>query len=434
MEPLMDTMLQLSTMAASSLINAVAEGVALTAGIGLLLHLIPRIKPSIRFIIWAAVMFAALAFHFVPLGSAVERSAVIPGRIFHIHAYWAVAIVTVWSTVALSRLAGLLRSAISLRRIAEGAVPIALDSACEALLRTSRRSVTLCTSTEVDRPSVAGFFRPRILFPEGIFSQLSSEEREQIVLHEMEHLRRWDDWTNLAQKIGLALFPLNPALNWIERRLCMERELACDDCVLAATSAYKAYASCLTNLAERSLLRRNVSLALGAWGRKPELAHRVHRILFRPTGTMGRAAGYVVTGAVLSGLTFGAVSLTRMPALVSFSASPTSPTLSAPVVPAATATNLSLPVQQNSKFSSTLVKAVMPQEPPRMDAGTRSQHVSSSKSVVRHRSRPKPQNLLVLTESDVRPALPRLTLAISESTGSTYAAVPVGNGWLVIQL
>jgi beta-lactamase regulating signal transducer with metallopeptidase domain len=431
MEHMVDTVLRLSATAATSLIKAIAEGIALTACIGLLLHFCPRIKPSIRFIIWTAVMFAALAFHLVPFRNAIEQSSTVPTT-FHLNAYWGVAVVAIWSIVALSRIVGLIRSAISLRRIAGEAIPLSLDSGCEALLRGARRPVTLCSSTEVDRPSVVGFFHPRILLPQSIISLLSSPERNHIILHEMEHLRRRDDWTNLFQKIGLALFPLNPAISWIERRLCMERELACDDCVLAATSAHKAYASCLTNLAEQSLLRRNVSLALGAWGRKPELVHRVHRILSRPTGTMGRTTGYVVTGAFLCGLSFGAVSLTRMPALVSFSASSTSAT---DVVPTASATTLSLPVQQSQKFSPTLVKAVMSQEPTRSAVNrTRLHHAPSSKNTIRHQFRPKSQNLLVLTEFDARPAQPRLTLAISESSESTYAAVPVGNGWLVIQL
>ena len=59
-------------------------------------------------------------------------------------------------------------------------------------------------------------------------------------MHEMEHLRRGDDWTNLLQKAGLVFFPLNPASFWVERRLCAERELACDDCVLRSSGARKA--------------------------------------------------------------------------------------------------------------------------------------------------------------------------------------------------
>ena len=59
----------------------------------------------------------------------------------------------------------------------------------------------------------------------------------------MEHLRRRDDWVNLLQKVSLVLFPLNPVLDRIEKRLCMERELR-DETVLRFTQAPKAYASC----------------------------------------------------------------------------------------------------------------------------------------------------------------------------------------------
>ena len=84
----------------------------------------------------------------------------------------------------------------------------------------------------------------------------------------MEHLRRRDDWINLVQKLGLVLFPLNPALLWIEQRLCKERELACDDHVIQSTRAPKSYASCLVHLAEQRILNSRASLALGAWERR----------------------------------------------------------------------------------------------------------------------------------------------------------------------
>ena len=57
-----------------------------------------------------------------------------------------------------------------------------------------------------------GFFSPRLLIPEWLFAKLAPSDLQQIVLHECEHLRRGDDWINLLQKVGLALFPLNPAL------------------------------------------------------------------------------------------------------------------------------------------------------------------------------------------------------------------------------
>ena len=160
-------------------------------------------------------------------------------------------------------------------------------------------------------------YEPRILIPDWLFARLTAGELEQIVLHEAEHLRRRDDWTNLLQKICLALFPLNPALVWIERRLCREREMACDDGVISVTNAPRAYAACLASLAERGLERRAEALSLGAWQRRPELVHRVHSIL-RRKGALGPVETRVLLGALSVGLVFGAVELSRCPQLVAF--------------------------------------------------------------------------------------------------------------------
>jgi hypothetical protein len=120
----------------------------------------------------------------------------------------------------------LARSAAHLARISRNAVPVAtseLSAETVALLAEGRRP-ELCVSADVDRPSVAGFFRPRILLPEGLLERVTPLELEQILRHEREHLHRYDDWVNLAQKLALAVFPLNPALLVIERRLAAERE------------------------------------------------------------------------------------------------------------------------------------------------------------------------------------------------------------------
>ncbi len=113
--------------------------------------------------------------------------------------------------------------------------------------------VTICTTEMLDRPSVIGFLAPRILIPAWLMARLTPGELEQIVLHEAEHLRRRDDWTNLVQKLALVVFPLNPALAWMEHRLCREREMACDEGVVRITNAPRAYAACLASLAERGL-------------------------------------------------------------------------------------------------------------------------------------------------------------------------------------
>jgi hypothetical protein len=158
--------------------------------------------------------------------------------------------------------------------------------------------------------------------PEWLLEKLSPAELEQVVLHEAGHLSRRDDWLNLLQKIALVMFPLNPALAWVERRLCFERELACDERVLRVTGSPKAYAECLTTLAEHRLARRGLvrelALALGALGRESELGQRVLRIL-RGGGRMKRRQARLVFGGSMLTLVFAAGALERSPQIVAFS-------------------------------------------------------------------------------------------------------------------
>jgi hypothetical protein len=138
---------------------------------------------------------------------------------------------------------------------------------------------------------------------------------------------------------------LNPALAWMERRLCREREMACDEGVVQRTQAPRTYAACLTSLAERGLqhrelqrrelLRRAQALSLGALGRRPELVSRVDSILRRKKALHPLAAGALV-GMVGCGLLVGAVELSRSPQLVAFVAAPNPDAQTAAIAPPAT--------------------------------------------------------------------------------------------------
>jgi hypothetical protein len=140
---------------------------------------------------------------------------------------------------------------------------------------------------------------------------------KQIILHEMAHLDRGDDWTNLFQKLLRVLSPLNPALAWAERHLCREREQACDDAVLDAAGNPRAYATCLTKLAENKLLRQVTSLAPGFWHRHSELAGRVENILHRRRHLGPVISRGLVAAALVASLS-GVLELQRCPGLVSF--------------------------------------------------------------------------------------------------------------------
>jgi hypothetical protein len=205
---------------------------------------------------------------------------------------WSFAVAVVWAALSVLRAAQLVWSAVRATALARRATPVEAGDGLRALLEVRAasgrvlRRAELCLSDEVERPSVFGFLNPRILMPSALMGRLTAEELEQVMVHEMEHLRRRDDWTNLLQKAALVVFPLNPALVWVERRVCAERELACDDSVLRRSRRRKAYAICLTRLAEFAMVRRGMSLVLGAWERQSEVVRRVHRILRRPVAAM----------------------------------------------------------------------------------------------------------------------------------------------------
>jgi beta-lactamase regulating signal transducer with metallopeptidase domain len=459
-----------SRLVANSFVSGLWQGIVLAAGVGLCLRLVPRTTAAVRFAIWTAV-FAVLAvlplLHAYSLqadgGMAAGHSAVV-----HVDVRWSFAIAAIWLVASLVRAVQLAMSAVRLHGIWKRAVPV---EGCDAILSAAGiRGVELCTSRDVDRPSVIGFFSPRILIPEELFARLTTAEFGQIVLHEVGHLRRADDWINLLQKLSLVVVPLNPVLIWIERRLCLERELACDDDVLRLTKAPKAYATCLTNLAEQrlGLGHRAATLSLGAWERRSELARRVHSILRGGEG-MGRVQARVVMGALVLGLLGGSAELARCPQLVSFSPRTVLPVSAmAQRLPATAGYQpVAFHASGNAMGAAheTLLKASMPvgretgretgSEISLPDAIKQPAVPVKKAATKRHSASPvlqsravrnvmpqmrRAEHWVVLTSWDgmerEQQERPRMVFAVTEERviSTSYAAVRVAGGWLVIQL
>ena len=143
------------------------------------------------------------------------------------------------------------------------------------------RQTRLLVSSHIAAPMSLGFLNPAILIPRALLDTLSDSELEHVVLHELGHLQRRDDWTNLAQKLIEAMLPIQPAVYWIGHRMSIEREMACDDWVIAATGTAEPYAASLAKVAELSQWARAGILAAGATGNRSQLFSRVHHMLDR---------------------------------------------------------------------------------------------------------------------------------------------------------
>jgi hypothetical protein len=302
--------------AAPAAVSALWQSALVACGMALGLGLVPRVRASHRFVIWASAFAILVGLPFLPLlhpaGPVGTAAPSAPATAWlELDGRWSLVLAGLWGALSLARAAGLTAQAMRLARLWRSAVPA--DLLTDPLPRGAR----VCTSTEIDRPSVIGFFSPRILIPEWLFGRLTAGELSQIVLHESEHLRRGDDWTNLVQRLCLVLFPLNPALWWIDRQLARSREMACDEGVIRITHAPRAYAACLASLAERGIEHRAEALSLGAWHRRPELVHRVHSILDR-NRQLHPVASAGLFAALGCGLITASVAFAHCPELIGF--------------------------------------------------------------------------------------------------------------------
>jgi beta-lactamase regulating signal transducer with metallopeptidase domain len=315
------TLNALARMSAESMLNCMLEGIAIGLFAWILLRVVGRRNSSTRFAVWffALLAIAALPILGVAASSARAGSA---GSAITVPGSWALVIFFAWALiagVALLRVGIGLWQLRKLRRSCSIIDSATLDPVLRATLQAFQpiRRVTLCQSDCLRVPTAIGFLKPVVVIPTWALHELSTAELNSILIHELAHLRRRDDWTNLAQQVLKALLFFHPAVWWIENKLALEREMACDDAVLAETANPKGYAKCLISVAEKSFMRRGLALAQAAVNRVRQTSLRVSQILDvnRSSATrVWKPALYSVAAFFIACL----VSLSHAPELVAF--------------------------------------------------------------------------------------------------------------------
>lgn len=179
----------------------------------------------------------------------------------------------------------------------------------------------------VSVPVVVGVLRPVILIPISVAAGLSPTQMSAILLHELAHIRRFDPWVNLLQRVIESLLFFHPVVWFISRRMSVERETCCDDLVVSTGYEPLYYAGAILRTAELSadVSRLNAhALALSGDG-SSQLSVRIRRLLlmdgesgFRltPSGAMLIAViTLMIPGlsAVVHGLATDARDLPRLP-------------------------------------------------------------------------------------------------------------------------
>lgn len=273
------------------ILNSLPEGLLIALFAWVLLRVLPRQNSGTRFAVWFVALLAVAGLpvagltviggvtggHSVLAVEAVRPLITLPGP-------WGLILFLAWMMAVCFSILRLATGLWRVRELRMSCVAIEGADLNPAIRKAaadfgSSRSVTLATSERVRVPAAIGFFRPMIVIPGWALRELPPDELHIILLHEFAHVRRWDAWTNLLQKIVRAVFFFHPAVWWIEKQLSLEREMACDDQVLAETANPRGYAKCLIALVEKSVAHRRWVMAQAVVHRAREASLRLARIL-----------------------------------------------------------------------------------------------------------------------------------------------------------
>ena len=334
-------------MSAEALVQSVVNGTLNSMWIALLLALVtwtliralPRTNAATRHVLWWAILLLILLLPFRGLDQLAPPSVralapptartmvqriqsaaappvpvarAVPQPVFPIQLNsrpWLPVVAFVWALFCLLHLVRIAVSYVYIRSIHRRSQPASpqLRDVSRRWIQACgiRRPVRLLVSHQVASPLAAGFLRPAVILPAQLAPQLEGQELDHVLLHELAHVARRDDWTNLAARTLTALVGLHPVAAWVLRRVERERELACDDWVVSMTGEARPYAASLARLFELCRDRRRMMLAAGMAGSGSHLGERIDTLLdrgreFTRNASLLRVAATIAVLAILA--------------------------------------------------------------------------------------------------------------------------------------
>ena len=224
----------------------------------------------------------------------LEKSGIItPSNYFQTAAHYinrhASIVVMIWMFIVCIRLFGFSKNIAAIYKIRNYGTQDISQYWKDNLLRLSqnlniKQNIKLVESRLVTIPSVTGFFKPMILLPVGLLSNLPPDQVEAILLHELAHIKRNDYFVNLLQSFIETLFFFNPGVLWVSSLIKTERENCCDDIALGILENKSKFIQALISFQEYSFLKNNLAMELG--NNKKYLLERAKRIINNQNKTL----------------------------------------------------------------------------------------------------------------------------------------------------
>jgi bla regulator protein blaR1 len=155
-----------------------------------------------------------------------------------------------------------------------------------------KKPVHIWISDLITSPVTIGFLKPIILVPLAAVNNLTPQQLEAVLLHELSHIKRHDYLINLVITLIRTILYFNPFVKLFIKTIEREREKSCDEIVIQFQYDPYGYAAALLELEKNNFNSRPMVIA--STGRKTDLLHRIERILGiekKPFISFNRLAG-----------------------------------------------------------------------------------------------------------------------------------------------
>ncbi|MGJ7031724.1 M56 family metallopeptidase [Niabella hirudinis] len=143
-----------------------------------------------------------------------------------------------------------------------------------------KRKIQFYTSSIISTPLTIGFLKPVILVPVALINQLSPQQLEAIILHELAHIKNHDYLANLVTQVIVTFLYFNPFVRLLVKARELDCERSADHWVLRFEYGRYMYASTLLQLARNR--SAGYGFAMQAAGKESQLGNRVATIMGKP--------------------------------------------------------------------------------------------------------------------------------------------------------
>ena len=162
------------------------------------------------------------------------------------------------------------------RPVADSRLPRLIDDSARDLGLS--RGVTLLLLPRGQMPMTFGFLRSYMVLPADALCW-TDEQLRVVLLHELAHVKRHDVSWQMVARVACALYWFHPLVWWALRRMRVDREFACDDCVLATGQKASRYATHLLEIARVHRSCSPLATAAISMARRSQLEGRLLAVL-----------------------------------------------------------------------------------------------------------------------------------------------------------